>query len=279
MPLIGLDHFLASKQLTLADIAEATPARGGDAVYISGSLAAGHGTTTSDIDLYVLSAQDGAQFGPIPMEDYFGKDSSCLTSRLDTRQHVEIVPVNLLRSIYAELTSFDFNDPNVSFATNKEKVAGIDKGIVVETLHRLGHAVPLHNPALILQMQNELPRPAFFAWEARGQILAGDNIYDDIIGFLEAGEDVLAWVQSAQLLQHAGWAVLYASGISIDRDKWVPFFLRARAKDLPPVAEALLRSLVAPHPDSEAARRAVVENRLGIFNTIALYCGEREQAA
>jgi hypothetical protein len=78
-------------------------------------------------------------------------------------------------------------------------------------------------------------------------------------------------------LLRASWALLYTSGISLDRDKWVPFFLRTRAKDLPPVAEALLRSFFA-YPGSEAARRAEAENRLELFNTVALYSGEREQA-
>jgi hypothetical protein len=273
MPLIGLDEFLASKRITLADIAGAAQPREGDAVFTAGSLVAGHGTPASDIDLYVLSARESSYLGPIYIEDYFGKGGNFLTSQRELRFDAKIIPINLLRAIYAELAAFDFNDPNASFA----KIAGIDAILMYETLHRLGYGVPLHNPALITQMQNELPRPAFFAWQARRALLMGDNHYDDIVGFLDAGEDVLAWVQSTQMLIYAGWAVLYSSGVSLDREKWVPFFLRSRAKDLPPVASALLRSFVA-HPDSEATRRAEVENRLGLFNTVALYSAEREQA-
>jgi hypothetical protein len=277
MPLIGLDQYLASKKIALADIAGAAQARDGDAVFTAGSLVAGHGTTASDIDLYVLSARESTYLGPISIEDYFGKGGSFLASLRELRFDGKIIPINLLRAIYAELAAFDFKDPDASFASS-EKVAGIDAMLVYETLHRLGYGVPLHNPALIQQIQNELPRPAFFAWQARRALLMGDNQYDDIVGFLDVGEDVLAWVQSTQMLIYAGWAVLYSSGISLDREKWVPFFLRARAKDLPPVAEAILRSFVA-HPDSEATRRAEVENRLGLFNTVALFSAEREQAA
>jgi hypothetical protein len=186
--------------------------------YISGSIVEGFGTPRSDLDVFLLTADsaDGTA-GPARPEDepvaVYHADGYRI--ELDYAEDIptdtEIWPIDVLAGLPDELAGIDLDDWGAAGAVPDAKL---------NLAHRLRIGLPVLGHDRFEALRER------FDWDRLARILRNrwlasyNNLADDAIGAIEAGDAMSAVLASRQALGAAVDALTAARGHTNPKEKW-----------------------------------------------------------
>lgn len=194
----------ASRDALLEAIDKAVPLATVRSVYCVGSLAAGLGSPRSDLDLYVFA--DEAQRSPV-------------MTKVEGRR----IDIEVRETDWLEQQLGWFNDRSKRFLRAMARPRAHH-----DTLARFWYAAELvHDDEHAERLAAFRANPTHCA-----EVLAGEQLFlslgilEDVVGFLEAEDDISALNQSRVLLARATQAYLCSRHQFYLGDKWIPTKIR-----------------------------------------------------
>ncbi|AIW13326.1 nucleotidyltransferase domain-containing protein [Vibrio tubiashii] len=225
---LDLDGYLATKSLSLSQLTayldELVDLTRVEGAYVTGSIAEGHGTISSDLDITVVLPVSNPT-------DFEVRNRFFQSVRVD----IEFINQRVVDRIQRVLETMDFEDIHQNFQ-EIDVGPGLRKEGVLECIGRM-----LNGRALKPNRTTEaIGQQGMYRYLGHLSRLYSENLYEDVLGFLDSNDTVSAGKQSLQLLDQIYMTKLLAQQIYIDRQKWVPFFLsRHRPDDYLRYLEAL----------------------------------------
>lgn len=210
-----LTEITAAKLAAARSVAEQFAERADvDSVYIAGSLLAGLGTSTSDVDLFVVLADTDIERSPVPEQ---------LTAADGGRVDVELYTVSEIRNIVDAVAEYRVTNDDIAQLLLGEKV--LDKAIRLYLRADVKVGAALEDARTRLDA-DDLRRICIAndAWEDR-------NVKEDIDGLVADGYLDDAMMRSADLLVFAANAFAAGCGELYRGKKWLLAKLRRGATE------------------------------------------------
>lgn len=208
-----------------------------DILFISGSLIEGQnnicsdgmGNKRSDIDVFILTDRV-AQFNN---NDY--DENYCKTTflELDGEQFdVEIYRISDLIYFWECLNEINFNDSETDNVRtmNLLKIERTAIKKYMSLTHRLLNGICIHNNQQYEEIKKKINMENYYVYNIRTYVNIIDLCYDDVLGYLEEGQGILAVLMARNLLLNAAAVHLLKNRISFDRDKWIPLLMENLSK-------------------------------------------------
>ncbi len=209
-----------------------------DILFISGSLIEGQtsyhsegmGNKKSDIDIFVFSDR---------IEHYSNIDYNekyCKTTFLQLQGiqfDIEIYRINDLMCFWKNLDEIHFADgvtDNIR-TMNLLKTEEAAKKKYMSATHRLLNGICVYNYKRYEEIKKQVNLENYYTYNVRMYINIIDLCYDDVLGYLDEGQGMLAVLMARKLLLYAAGAYLFANKISFDREKWVPLLMENLSRE------------------------------------------------
>jgi predicted nucleotidyltransferase len=196
-----LNEILKSKQLSRDQILSALTVTIDDIVFLSGSLFQGYGNARSDIDVFIISAEN---------REYFQQMLQVAGEDID----YEIWNYDIVKDIIKRINSIDFEDPDFRVLSIKDD----EKELVFRIL--VGEAI--QNEHIFKRIQESINQDQLKLLTKRFYINLYDNLFEDAFGAMESEDFTTAYFRSLELLQCAMKVYLADYGELGNRLKWLP---------------------------------------------------------
>jgi len=229
MNYLNIETYLASLDLDKSDLTSIVKRFKKCDVYLTGSLACGHGTPSSDIDMHILT-DDGSEIS-FDREDYSFTSGNISSTVIDLGHvpiDVDIIPLNLLTNSLKKINSMNFKDKDSDCFTQQSEFFSNEQ--LISIVHRLltGNKIKENLP---VKFEGILNISNWFKWRTIYHSIIAENTLDDVIGFIDVSDKESAIYSIRTLAVKTAFAYLASRKVSLDREKWVLFHLRNLTTD------------------------------------------------
>ncbi len=197
--------------MVLAKITDTNPI----GAFVAGSLAAGHGTRNSDLDINVLLSE----------KNYHALKGSVINI-FWSGMRIDFTFLNIadIQSFSNLLSTVDFNSPTQDYASHEFLLKSENKDFE----HNLGRTLSgeaIFKSEEITEIFRQLFEKNVFKWFAHRFRIDAENCYDDVSGFFDSEDFPSAYVSGLNMLCKCYCSFLLRNNIYIDREKWVIYHL------------------------------------------------------
>lgn len=225
------------KQININKLCEQIAPNRDDIIFIAGSLVErqtarysdGMGNIYSDIDVFIITRniqyyQEVVYKGKVCKTNFFSIDGNSFD--------VEIYEYNEVMQFYQLLKALDFNEKDTDDIRIRNlfnlKIEDINK--YMSFTHRFLNSIPIYNCDKYQDIKREICEINYYIYNKRLYINIIDLYYEDVVGYLEEQQGILAVYMARNLMVYAIGAYLFANKISFDREKWIPLLLENFSK-------------------------------------------------
>jgi len=228
-----------------------------DAVYAAGSCVEGLAHELSDLDLYVLSPEVYRRGTRLTVDGVALE----VTEVGDVQLDVERWPLNAVRNLARAVSEID---PR---GLQRSRPLTLDE---ITFCHRLKTGVPLWNGPLIDRIRSWFDFRVFQAGMRNRSMQAYENLAEDSLGCLAAGDYATAFAAAESALRFAVGAYLASRGETNPARKWHLRLLLSRPSD-DELAGRVWTALNPALPSPRAAREiaSYVEKTLDLASDLA----------
>ena len=196
-----------------------------NSIMLTGSIALGHGTTTSDLDVHVL----------VPLDRYIKIKKSIewsIKSQLieviemgSEVLDIEYICIDTVTEVLDKINREFSNNQNKKYLVEQiSEVFDIDEFMTL--VHRLYTGVPIYGKSIAEYVKNRIEISEYFSWKTRYLLELADILYQDFIGFIEVEDNDSVHYFSKTVFSKLLYAYLTSRKISMDREKWLIYNLR-----------------------------------------------------
>jgi predicted nucleotidyltransferase len=268
---LSLDEYASARGFTFPELAARLELESSDVAYVTGSILDGMGDSQSDLDLYVLTSEEGFA----RRRDSFADERKNQQLRRDfgiiyiTAGDAEIdVECHRLQKLLELFDALDAIDPSDFDQLNKsfESLGRFERLEALELLHRCRIAKPFANEDNFSALMSRFNARKFFLWNAYHCLVQVGDIQKETKRSVKNGDYESAYLKLTRLFDVLIDAYLFSSGQSLDRWKWRLPKLRAAGR--PDLLEAYLNVQLVrtEHPHD---LRQFVERNLAASASIA----------
>lgn len=220
-----LEEALSARALTRDAISRALAIDDGDIAFVTGSVLDGVGDSQSDLDVYVLTSQEGFARRSADFDDERRAQQErqgfgilyCEVGghTLDAECHRTEKFAELFDEL-ALLQPLDRGNLWRSF----RGLGRFERGEAIELLHRFRVGVPIHAEARHEALRETFDEWKFLAWNAHLHIIEAEDFLKGVKRSLGEHDEENAHLKLLRLYDSLADAKLFASGESLDRWKW-----------------------------------------------------------
>ncbi|MDO5656743.1 MAG: nucleotidyltransferase domain-containing protein [Paracoccus sp. (in: a-proteobacteria)] len=232
-------------------------------VVLGGSVVQGHGTRNSDFDVFALIEEERIDETVRRFRNNHPKRANDILAFGSTTLDFQVLSRQALAESFATISAIDFSDPHKSLSFDRLS-PHYDNETVGELVHRLRNGIVLQDEVGYRALMDSLDYRAYCLWQARYHTNLGDNVYEDLVGVLAAGDTATASLLTHELLLFGGMSLCFLAGRSVDRKKWVLLTLRNAGPRVAPLATRLEQLLIENKFTPTAIQAA-----MRLFNEIA----------
>lgn len=209
-----------------------------DILFVAGSLiegemskhSSGMGNINSDIDIFIIT-DDMEYYNDVVYDEgfckttFFGLDGNSFD--------VEIYEYKEVIYFIEKLRKIDFEDKDIDnictlnlFDLNYSML-----NQYMSFIHRIINSKPIYNCDKYYNIREQICEKNYYLYNVRYNINQVDLYYEDIVGYIEEKQGILAVCLARKLMFYAIGAFLFANNISFDREKWIPLLLENLSKE------------------------------------------------
>lgn len=203
-----------SFDMVIEEVYKIVPKQIVEGIFVTGSLSEGHGTPCSDIDINVI-------LNTPHQKSNLSKNIYLSGLRMD----IEFLDYSYIYQLSNKLSSLSDDSYSINY-TDKLLPTEVSDEFVFEFIGRIMNGTNLYSSEELSLIISKIKQCNFLCYLSHKQRILAENIYEDVVGFLEVGDHVSGYFQAYNLLLRALSYKLLKSGVYIDRIKWVPFHLK-----------------------------------------------------
>lgn len=263
MSYMNLESFSRHHGVHVQQILPMLRLSGDEVVVLGGSVVQGHGTRNSDFDVFALVDDSKVDDVVAGFRNHHDKRANDILALGTTTVDFQVMSLQSLADVFRDVSAIDFEDPNQSLSFDRVS-PHYDNETINEVVHRLRTGIPLQNASTYDELFALLDFDRYCRWQVRYHANIGDNVYEDIVGVLDVGDQWTAALLAHDLLIYGGMILCFLGGRSIDRKKWTFMTLHDCPPQLTPL-HARLQDLIRADKTDAANVRACLQ----LFNDIA----------
>jgi hypothetical protein len=222
---LSLEEYAAKRGFDFHDLADRLELESSDVAYVTGSILDGMGDASSDLDLYVLTTDEGFN----RRQDTFADERKNQQLRRefgiiyiaagDAEVDVECHRLSKFHELFDALEAIDptdFDQLNKSF----ESLGRFERLEALELLHRFRIAKPFANEEAFAGLGTRFDVRKFFLWNTYHCLVQVGDIQKETRRSLRNEDYESAYLKLTRLFDVLIDAYLFSSGQSLDRWKW-----------------------------------------------------------
>jgi hypothetical protein len=222
---LSLDEYASNRGFTFGELAERLELETSDVAYVTGSILDGMGDSQSDLDLYVLTSEEGFA----RRQDTFADERRNQQLRRDfgiiyiSAGNAEIdVECHRLQKLHELFDALEAIDPSNFDQLNKsfESLGRFERLEALELLHRFRIAKPFANEENFVALMSRFNARKFFLWNAYHCLVQVGDIQKETKRSVKNADYESAYLKLTRLFDVLIDAYLFSSGQSLDRWKW-----------------------------------------------------------
>jgi len=231
---MGVETYLEGRGLSFELLSDRLKLDEDDVLFVTGSRVEGVGDTESDLDIYLLTTEEGLQkradrFAPERCQQQprrFGILYERIGNlELDIEVHLRRTFDDLLDALQA-IDPWDGGDILESY----DSLGSVERDAAVELLHRLRTGHPAGNIAAFEKLRGRLDDRKFAVWNVHHALIRSRDAIAGTRRSLRRNDTENAYLRLSALYDALGDAHLFSRNQRVDRWKWRLPKLRALGK-------------------------------------------------